>query len=252
MNPFHLNGPEFLAFYTGFGAVLLLISFIIRFLRENGDLPKVPLTDPYLFSMLRAGEKETVRLAVGSLLHRNALENNGKNLLRSDAHITLEDNPLEKAVLHHFSFEKDAFSVFTDPDVLAVCRKYENSLKSLQLLPDEQIKNSRMSVLLLSLTALVGLSGIRIVRSIMNGHTNVLFLILLTVFFLVVFLLTSSPRQTVKGRRFLKDLQNTLNRDRTVSMHPGTDSSLYLAAAVLGIGAFGTEFAFMQELYPKS
>ena len=144
VNPFDLPGPEFLLFYLILGVIVILFVRWLRRQSESGAPPQLNLADPYLIASLRAGEAETMRLAVVSLIERDWLETNGTQL-RSKYRPgpKVNANPLEQAVLHKFTQPGEAASIYKDATLKAVCQNYRQQLEQAGLLPDAAVRAAR-------------------------------------------------------------------------------------------------------------
>ena len=66
MNPFDLPGPQFLLFYLGLSAAVIVALVVARKFAESSAAPKLDLSDPYLIAYLRGGDAETLRVAAVS------------------------------------------------------------------------------------------------------------------------------------------------------------------------------------------
>lgn len=144
MNPFDLSGPEFLLFYLLLSSFVIVVVWLLRRNAESGPPPQLNLADPYLLAYLRAGEGETLRLAVVSLIERDQLTASGTRLQRkSKLGPKVNGNPLEQAMLHKFNQPGEATSIYKDDSLKAVCQHYRQQLEQAGLLPDAAIKTAR-------------------------------------------------------------------------------------------------------------
>jgi uncharacterized membrane protein YgcG len=97
---------------------------------------------------------------------------------------------------------------------------------------------------------------IKIVVALSGGHTNIQFLIILTVAFGFAAYAISRPRLTAKGEALLDNLRMLFGnlKDRALSIRPSSSpNELALLAAVFGIGAIpASAFPYAKKLYPKA
>ena len=83
MNPFDLRGPEFLVFYTVFGAATLAIVHLLLN-RFESDSTTRPIPSDYLeIAYLRGGKNEALRVATMNLVNRGLLEVTSDDRLRA-------------------------------------------------------------------------------------------------------------------------------------------------------------------------
>ena len=88
MNPFDLNGPNFLVFYAVCGAVVCLVLYLLRLQEPQTPDGAVP-TDPQLIAYLRGGATEALRITAVTLLERGALVLGPNDTFRTDPNHTL-------------------------------------------------------------------------------------------------------------------------------------------------------------------
>jgi len=223
VNPFDLRGPEFLLFYIILCAVVFLALFLIRRAIESDSPPKVDVGDPCLIAYLRGGEKETLQVALVSLIDRGLLVLTGTQIKRADnAAPSAVRRPIEKALME----------TYAKPGTRARWLCF---------------------TLAFFLLGLVGASKIYI--ALERGRTNVQFLIILMVVAFVIAAKVSFPRLTARGTAMLKDVQTLYAglKDRAASLRPGgaTIEPMMLAAA-FGVGALAGEgFAYTATLFPR-
>ena len=256
MNPFDLRGPEFLLFYIILAAVVFGALFLIRRTFESDIPPKVDVGDPCLIAYLRGGERETLQVALVSLIDRGLLIPNGTQIKRADnASPSSVRRPIEKALMETYAKPGMATSMLNDPKLKSVCQQYQDTLKTNRLLPDESVMRARWLCFTLAffLLGLVGAGKIYI--ALERGRTNVQFLIILMIVAIVIAGKVSFPRLTARGTAMLKDLQSLYAglKNRAASLRPGgaTIEPMMLAAA-FGVGALAGEgFAYTATLFPR-
>ena len=257
MPPFNLPGPQFLLFYLVFGAVVLMAIVALRRSAETDQVGKVNLSDPFLIACLRGGKNEVLRLVTVSLIDRGLLKVTDSQLSASTPTavkgVRLE---FEREVLSHFVTPRNAASVFTQSRFDSAIQLYEDELLRLGLLPDANVKSARWQRLGFALALLGGVAFIKIVVALAGGHTNIQFLIFLTVAFSWAAYRISRPRVTAKGEALLKHMRMLFGnlKDRASSLRPSSSpNELALLAAVFGIGAIPlSAFPYAQKLYPKA
>jgi uncharacterized protein (TIGR04222 family) len=257
MPPFNLPGPQFLLFYLVFGALVLLALAITRRNAETDQVGKVNLSDPCLIACLRGGKNEVLRVVTVSLIDRGLLKVTDSQLSASTPtaakSVRLE---LEREVLSHFTTPRDASSIFSENRFDSAISRYEEELGRLGLLPDDNLKASRLRRLGFALALLGGVAFIKIVVALSGGHTNIQFLIILTAAFGFAAYAISRPRLTTKGKALLDNLRMLFGnlKDRAGSLRPSSSpNELALLAAVYGIGAIpASAFPYTQKLYPKA
>ena len=157
--------------------------------------------------------------------------------------------------MRHFEQSHLATTVLGNDTLVACCAEYERRLTALGLLPDRERKTTRRRLLGAALLVLVGVSAAKIVVALSRGRTNVLFLAVLTLVASVAAMTIAMPRLTSRGRALLADLRRLFARlrERAPRLAPGGASAdAALLAAVFGIAALPTAFAYAQALYPKA
>lgn len=257
MNPFDLPGPQFLLFYLGLIALVIVALILTRRAAESSSAPKIDLSDPYLIAYLRGGETETLRVAIVSLIDRGLLIATGTQLKSADnASSDSVRRPIEKELLRKFKTPDEAVSVFDDARLKATCKPFEQTLKSAGLLPNDSIQQARLSRVLVAVLVLGGVGVIKILVAFSRGRTNVGFLIVLIVVAVFCAIKISFPRLTESGRAMIADLQNLYGglKDRALFLkHGGATIEPMLLAAVFGVGALeGADFAFTRVLFPRA
>ena len=255
MNPFDLPGPQFLVFYLGLAALVIIGVVVARKVAESSKTPKLDLSDPYLIAYLRRGDTETLRVAAVSLVDRGLLTATGTQLKRAE-NVNAESvrRPIEKELLHKFNRADEATAMFDDARLQATCKPYEETLKNAGLLPNESIKSARLTRLLIACFVLGGVGLVKIIVALSRGRTNIGFLIVLMIVAIFIAAKISFPRLTESGKAMLVDLQGLYGdlKNRALSLRTGGATiEPVLLAAVFGVGALeGADFAFTRVLFP--
>jgi uncharacterized protein (TIGR04222 family) len=256
-NPFNLSGPKFLQFF-----VLLVIALhvLLLFARTvahfayakpatNESAPVAagggpyrsaassfdPLdVDPYRLAYLRGGPREMAMLAVVSLTDRGLLTVSRGMVHRSGVAELHVRRPIEREVLG----QGTTFNVASAVDAVAkgeAARRMGAELERLGFVAP----SSLCEVLVNGARACVlGLAGSRIVISLANGRTNVLFLVILGLAAPLSFFWASKVIRTSTGTTHLRLAQTLLGdlKHRVAQLAPGGGSNELSFA----VGAFGT------------
>jgi uncharacterized protein (TIGR04222 family) len=257
MNPFDLTGPQFLVFYLGLSALVIIALVLTRKYTESFRAPKLDLSDPYLIAYLRGSAPEALRVAAVSLIDRGLLVATGTQLKTAEkASPDAVRRPIEKELLHRFKRADEAIVIFDDSRLRATCKPFEQTLKNAGLLPNEQIQNSRLTRLLIACVIVGGVGSIKLLVALARGRTNVWFLVILMVATLVIAFKLSFPRLTESGKAMIADLQNLYSglKDRALLLPTGGATiEPMMLAAVFGVGALaGPSFAYMHSLFPRA
>lgn len=255
MNPFDLPGPQFLLFYLGLSALVIVGLVVARRLMETSRAAKIDLADPYLIAYLRAGESGMLRVAVVSLVDRGLLVATGTQLQRAEnASPDAVRRPVEKELLRRFAKPDEASAIFADARLKATCQPSEQTLRNAGLLPNESIDHARWSRLLVACFILSGVAIVKILVALARGRTNIIFLIVLAIIAIFVAVKVSFPRLTESGKVMLADLRNLYSglKDRAFLLQPGGATlEPVLVAAVFGLDALESlGFAFTRSLFP--
>jgi uncharacterized protein (TIGR04222 family) len=257
INPLDLAGPQFLLFYLIAGIAVLLALRGVRLAAEGGPAPRIETSDPYLIAYLRGGKNEALRVAVVSLIDRGLLETRANDALRArDGAERIPGPPIERMVLRDFRFERPATQIFTESDAEGACDGYRDQLTRLGLLPDGAARAARRWRMSAAIAVLVGLAGAKIWVALGRGKSNVGFLVILTLIFVIVAARSAQPVRTARGDALLADLRTLFRRlkDRAGSLRPGgATADAVLLAAVFGLGTLPSSgFAYAKRLYPRA
>ena len=164
MNPFDLNGPNFLVFYGLCGAAVCLVLYLLRLQEPQTPEGAVP-TDPQTIAYLRGGATEALRITAVTLLERGALVLGPYDTLRTDPNHTLprDASAIDRLVCEHFQTEEPAVSLFENESLaLRVAAHLARPLEEAGLLPDDDLRAARWSRLLAAVAALGTLAAVKI------------------------------------------------------------------------------------------
>ena len=254
-NPLDLPGPQFLLFYFALGLAVLAWLHLARRRHEDGQLPKVELSDPYIIAYLRGGTFEAARIGCVSLIERGLLEVDDESMFHTKFDVHGLRMRIEQELVHVFSTRKRASEIFVEPALLTACEGYHETLTRLGLLPDKETAQARRRRLLFALAVLIGLAGAKAYVGLTRGRP-IGFLILFTLVFSALAVGMHNPRETARGRALLQDLRRLFARlkERAGTLRPGASpAETALLAAVFGLGALPEErFPWAKSLFPKA
>jgi uncharacterized protein (TIGR04222 family) len=254
MNPFDLRGPDFLLFYLVLGVAAVAVLVLARKSRESGSLPALQLDDPYLLACLSRGPQEVIRVSTISLVDRGFLQvSRGMVSRRGDGPTVTSSQPeIEKQVLDHFSTRnllKSAFAKSSAP--MDSAKQYEAKLQQYNLVPNADGRRARRlwTGVIITILLVVGLG--KVITAIDRGHSNVGFLIILTVIAVIVAIKVGNPYRTSLGDAYLASVRGMFTdlKGRAQSLHPGggTKELLWLVA-LFGMAAVpAAVFPFIRE-----
>ena len=256
MSPFDLPGPMFLVFYLFCGGVALLALTMLHNSAESPDATKVNLSDPYLIAYLRGGRREAVRVLTVALVDRGLLKVSGPTVsaVASNAGNGVR-LPVEQQLLSYCQTPQEVASLNSGHCLAGAMGLYEQELVQLGLLPNEHTKSARVFRLIVFVAVMWGIAVFKIILAIERGHTNLAFLVILSIAFAWAAYKITHPRQSGPGKALLADLKSLFGslKERASSFHPGSNSSeLALLAAVFGVDAIPIDvFPHKKALYPQ-
>ena len=233
-----MAGPDFLVFYGIVSAIVITALALLRHAGEPSDVPKVNLSDPYLIAFLRGGKNETLRVVTMSLMDRNLLTCSGTKIVSTEAAWGKASSELEQKMVKHFTPSAEATSLFKTKEAEPEMQRYEYELTRLELLPDAEVKASRLMRMLVALLVLLGLAAAKIIVALSTGHTNIEFLCLAAVLVTVITVKISRPRLTKAGERMIADLRTLFGtlKTRSAELQGGASPAEFaLMAAVFGM-----------------
>jgi uncharacterized protein (TIGR04222 family) len=248
MNPFDLRGPDFLLFYLFLSVLVIVGVVLLRRFDEDRDTGKPPIDDPYFVAFLRGGESEALRVAALSLIDRGllTLKSSGTPTLllgSADSRLELADpaaidtvkRPIEKRILEAFKTAQPIHSTLAGLEGCTACFDYAINLEKFGLLPDEEVRKARLFRLAIAIGILLGVATVKIVVALSRGHTNIMFLVILSGLAAFIAFKTSNPFRTVRGEKFLQDVKSIFSslHQRAGFLRPGgaTSDLVWLASA---------------------
>lgn len=256
MNPFELRGPDFLLFFIVLSVVSL---FVIRWIRRKIDgigspamlSPQTLVSDPYLIAQLRDGPAETLRVALISLVDRGLIDYQN-NQFTTATHVSAAHGRhlVEREVLTAFKGGNDAKVL---ESLTSVTSEYDERLKSLGLLPDDDVVTRRKWLFTLGLVILGGTAAAKIVIGILRDRPVVL-LVILGVIVLVLLRAAVFPRRTAQGNEFLASVQRLFaglrSRAKELKRGGATAELALLAGAFGAVTIPASLFPYTTQLFP--
>jgi len=256
-NPLDLRGPQFLLFYLCLGIVVTLAAGWLRRSREQVAEPPRPLTDYLEIAFLRGGPGEAIRVAILNLVDRGVLALSGEAVTlapgQSTAHLL---RPTERAIAARADQVEKAATLVADREVNgAVHAECHPELVRRGLLPSRTQLASRHGLWILAGGGLAFVAGLKIAVALARGRSNVGFLVLLGLAFVVGTFLITHPRRTAAGSALLADMTTLFGglNGRASSLQPGqSGNDLALLAALYGVSAAYPVHPEMERLFPQS
>lgn len=259
-----MYGPKFLLFYGTVIAIASAVCWLILWGADstrNLPLPLIPANpNPYEIAYFQGAEKQLALLVVFNLIERGLLQVDKKNIER----LPNCDNTEQLT-----SIEQEVFAWFTEPrtaidvswllprKIQQHCQVYEQILQHQQLLylpawnTAAKLTGFAVSVIILSL------GGYKFLVALVNGHHNVAFLIIMTVFGLILvgYTCTKAPRLSHLGRRYLQQFHKVFEQLQQKAQN-GVSPSLTeydLLVALFGANALsGTPYDSYSQMFINS
>ena len=256
VNPLDLRGPQFLLFYVCLGGAVCLVAAWLRRSREQVTDPPRPLADYLEIAFLRGGAAEAVRVAILNLVDRGVLALSGEHVQvapgEPTAHIM---RPTERAIAARARGIAKAAELLADREVTtAATTECEPGLVRRGLLPSPAQRASRHALWALSGGALAAVAGLKILVALSRGRSNIGFLVILGLLFVVVTFLVTHPRRTAAGSALLADMTTLFRglKDRASSLRPRQNANdVALLAAIYGVNAAFPVHPEMERLFPR-
>jgi uncharacterized protein (TIGR04222 family) len=224
---------------------------------EQGELPDLDLSNPYLLAYLRGGKAQLLQLVVVSLIDRGLmLTERGMVAVRDDQVALSVRSPLERAALIRLRQIQPTSveALLQDSFLDASCEELAEELRGRGLLAAPRLTGHRALVYLVSVLVLSGVALLKIAIALSRGRYNVLFLVASAPIACILALRWANPRLTVLGERVLSDMRELFSglRGRAQTIAPGGGTAeLALLVGVFGIGALPDGvFPHKQALFP--
>jgi uncharacterized protein (TIGR04222 family) len=264
MNIFDMRGPEFLALYLLASVIGLSILYVVsrRAPPQRSRLPtgeaRRQLRDPYLLAFLRGGALETLQTVAFSLSERKLLSISKKSLIASaerDA-VRAVTHPLEVAVLAECASLRGIGKLLHDKRLKRMAEDYGAPLKECGLIADEAEYARRLPTFLAVAGALLAMTVIKIRVALQGGHSNIVFLVMLTALALIVAVVMFRRRRTSAGDRALADQRTLfaqLKRQAKRLAAGGATNEAVLIAAAFGLAALpGAAYPFADAVHRQT
>ncbi len=257
MNPYDLNGPEFLGLYFLLGLVLLggMRWWLRREVSERLPLSPDMTSDPYRIALLHGGMNEAIKVATISLIDRGLLRARYDILSATNADaVALVKRPIEKEILRTYSSPQKIQRSPNDK-LFSICADYENELKKHGLLPSDSEKLQRFFAAFVVIAVLLTITMFRLANAFAHGRHNVMNLVFLTIVFCAAGVYMVSKRPTARGAALLADLRvlfERLKKRAALVRGGGETSELALLAAVFGMQSLDlTDLPDVTRLYSQ-
>lgn len=251
----NMPGTMFLVLY---GTIIVFSGIVFYLLKSNLDwtakqsAPLIPSNpDPFEIAYLRGGENEFARALVFSLTQKGFLKitNEAKKsyivlTLNQPNWTTLSE--VERNALKWFQITRETSEVFVKGGLTEILKPYsmiyeQKVNQNYFLTPIEVSTKTRiLSLLTFGLVAIIG--GYKLVAAMLNGRSNVLFLVIFTIVAFFIFLaLGKTKRLSERGKKYVEGLQYAFDRLR-YNQTPSAVSPTFNAIdpTLLALGIFGT------------
>ncbi len=220
-----MTGPEFLLLYVLLiAAAVLLTRWFNRWRdpRRGEDLPAVPSpADPYELAWLRGGAPEAVRLAVFDLIQSGNLESSRTGRRRETSLVATPISepaalaPLARTVLRACATPRKPVDLMRGAlaeGVDVACAHWRLAHEEAGLLVSSHQRAQGWWLVVGCVLVLVGITVARVDHAFAHGHSNVGFLIALTIvaMVLVPWLGRPAARLTARGISHLQRLRAAL------------------------------------------
>jgi uncharacterized protein (TIGR04222 family) len=269
----NMPGPPFLFLYCCvIAATFLWCWWRLREADPTAELPPIPLIsnpDPHEIAYLRGGENELVRLTIFDLIQRGYLKvsetkkwwgASEQKLSRSKTHPDKRHlSPLEQKLFHYFSSPRTATDIFQADSIASglkgLCGEYEEKLKAEHALSSPETIEAVRRICLTGAAIILGMGGYKLLVALMQGRTNVIFLLIMGMVSLFGFLrMARPPRLSYLGRDYLKRLQGVFERLKPKDAAAGVpDATMLLMVSLFGVNVLsGTSYAYLNQMFSRS
>lgn len=254
MNPLDLKGPDFLAFYIPYAAVVFAIALVARWLYRGstGDEPVLARWRPGVYpregdacaiALLRGGPAEVANTVLGRLFSCNLIEVSDKILRRPTSPGSWPSlDPIETEALR--VFDNAVPAVKADKEMQRAIEPHvrilAEDLERQGLIPGPGQRQGYWTICGLALMAVSGLGLAKLLVALARGRTNVDYLvILLAVFTWLGYRFLRPPLRTRAGDQYLDWLKES-HRGLVNLITSGRREDLREMALIAGIYGLGT------------
>jgi len=178
---FALRGPDFLGLFLLLSVTVYLAVHLLIVTREAAQPAEPRIRDPYAIACLRGDVRELIRVVALSLCLRGLLQ------IRTTTFQTVREMeidrvqvPIETVVLRLCRTPCEPSALAQVAEFKTAVGEYERDLIRRGLLADGTARSRRWPPVLLGSGFLVLIALIKIKVALSTGHSNILFLILLT------------------------------------------------------------------------
>jgi uncharacterized protein (TIGR04222 family) len=208
MNPLDFTGPVFLLFFTIYALAVWRLMALLQDRVESADDTLPRLTDPYEIGYLRLGVQGALQVAVVSLMDRGLVGiKDDRLILESNASTDQGTNRLENRVLVAAETRESAGQLVHNLNIASTCKdSIEPELVTSGLLPSLRQRYLRQFLCLGALVLVLGMAISKLVVATARGRSNIGFLVIEAIVFIVVLVKTTRRRRTRKGNEALKSL----------------------------------------------
>ena len=259
-----MYGPTFLVLYAVLAVITLAITAIARSNIDKTDrmpAPAIPpQIDPYEVAYLRGGVNEMARAVVFALVQKGfaAIISDGTRIQKlGDAPDPRNLPGIEQLALDWLGRERETKEVFDS--TVGLCarlksfgERYDHELESRQLISTGLMKMTAKTYARSAALLLGFLGGYKVIAAILNGRSNVIFAIIMTIAAVAIAIsLRKLPRMTKLGKTYVERLQAAFEDLKYRSQAPYIAGSTAAPAAtqagsagidplLLSVGIFGT------------
>ena len=267
-----MPGPDFLLFYGG--AIALTLAGCWWALRRIDPTvfeppPLVPSQpDPYEIAYLRGGENEVTRTIIFDLIQRGYLAVRDEKTRQSIERAPNPPDPrhlaaIERQALDGLSEPRTAQDIFgsgrLSSQIGSRCEAYRQRLLDQNLLASPETQRSSRWIALMAGLVIIGLGGYKLLVALAKGRTNVGFLIMMGIVGVVIlFYIIRSRRLTVKGQKYLRELQTAFDglKGQVLAITPGgatVNPALPLLVGLFGVNILaGTSYDSYHRMFRKA
>ncbi len=216
-----MYGPHFLLFYSVVIAITLGVCWLMVSVADstkNLPLPLIPANpNAYEIAYLQGEERRVTNLVVFNLIQRRFLQVNKESIERSSNYANIEQlTPLEQEVFAWFAEPRIATEISWQLyyQVQPYCQGYEQILQERQLVYLPDWRRVVQKACLIGETIILILGGYKFLAALINGHHNVVFLVIMTIFALIMLKVICylPPRLSYLGQKYLQQLHDVFEQ----------------------------------------